>query len=388
MVTRKSQYGWMVLGGILCLCGGVVALKLREGNPAVAQTEAPRPPAPPTAPDDPPQSGSKSSHEIANAALAGPGRRSDRRPVGRSGAGAAPAPLVGPMPSEATPPLPLPPGPPMSDSAPLPTKAEPPLPPPPQPPADVRPTRGPESSPPAVQLPPMWSDPTAPPGADATRLAPPPPSADPIRVTSPAVVQASQVGEPPLAGMGPLQSYRVRGNGETMRDIARHTLGTGERCTEVYKLNPGLHAEDTLAAGTVVHLPPDACLPAEEVEGLKPLPAMRPTTAPAKPKVRDGADRHLSLQPRRQAHPHAAARRPRPVRRRRRGAGVARPGPVPVADRPGPPGAAGGSSGAFAGPRGRCARLQAALLRPDRKGRGRRRRPRHRSPIGWPSSPG
>ena len=69
-----------------------------------------------------------------------------------------------------------------------------------------------------------------------------------------------------------------------MRDIARHTLGTGERCSEVYKLNPGLHAEDTLAAGTVVHLPPDACLPAEEVEGLKPLPAMRPTTAPAKPK--------------------------------------------------------------------------------------------------------
>ena len=122
-------------------------------------------------------------------------------------------------------------------------------------------------------------------GADATRLATPPSPADPIKVTSPAIVQASQVGEPPLAGMGPLQSYRVRGNGETMRDIARHTLGTGERCTEVYKLNPGLHAEDTLAAGTVVHLPSDACLPVEEVEGLKPLPAMRPTTAPAKPRA-------------------------------------------------------------------------------------------------------
>ncbi len=44
--------------------------------------------------------------------------------------------------------------------------------------------------------------------------------------------------------------------------------------------------------------------------------------------IRDGADRDLSLQPRRQAHPHAAVRRPRSVRRRRRSAGVARPGPV------------------------------------------------------------
>ena len=52
-VTRKSQYGWMVVGGILCLCGGVVALKLREGNPAVAQSEPA--PAPMTAAaDDPP----------------------------------------------------------------------------------------------------------------------------------------------------------------------------------------------------------------------------------------------------------------------------------------------------------------------------------------------
>jgi MraZ protein len=101
----------------------------------------------------------------------------------------------------------------------------------------------------------------------------------------PPIVQVGQVGEPPLAGMGPLQFYRVRGNGETMREIARHTLGTGERCTEVYKLNPALHPEDALPAGTVVHLPSDACLPADEIEGVKPLPAMRPTTAPVRPKT-------------------------------------------------------------------------------------------------------
>ena len=93
------------------------------------------------------------------------------------------------------------------------------------------------------------------------------------------------MGEPPLAGMGPIQIYHVRTAGETMRDIARRTLGAGERWTDVYKLNPCLHAEDSLTVGTTVHLPSDACMPADELAGLKPLPAMRPKTATAKPKV-------------------------------------------------------------------------------------------------------
>ncbi len=279
MLTRKSQYGWMVLGGILCLCGGVVALKLREGNPAVAQTDPPPPPAPPAAPDDPPQAGSKAKPEVVIPPTA--------LPTAAPAADADPKPPAPPV-ADPTPP-PQPPQPPLGSTPPAvpPVADAPPTLPPPvsSPPSDMKPARGPEFPPAAAHLPPMWSEPTAPAGADATRLATPPPPADAIKVTSPAVVQASQVGEPPLAGMGPLQSYRVRGNGETMRDIARHTLGTGERCTEVYKLNPGFHAEDTLAAGTVVHLPSDACLPVDEVEGLKPLPAMRPTTAPAKPRA-------------------------------------------------------------------------------------------------------
>ena len=49
MLTRKTQYGWIVVCGILCLCGGVVALKVREGNPVAAQGE-PALPAP-TQPD-------------------------------------------------------------------------------------------------------------------------------------------------------------------------------------------------------------------------------------------------------------------------------------------------------------------------------------------------
>jgi MraZ protein len=114
----------------------------------------------------------------------------------------------------------------------------------------------------------------------------PPARTDEKKVASPApVVQVSVVGEPPLAGMGPIQLYQVRTAGETMRDIARRTLGAGERWTDVYKLNPSIHPEDSLTAGTVVHLPSDACMPADELTGLKPLPAMRPKTATAKPKA-------------------------------------------------------------------------------------------------------
>jgi len=138
---------------------------------------------------------------------------------------------------------------------------------------------------------PAWNEPTAPPheGRGIHIPAPAPKAADvqppPAPIVPPAVVQVSQVGEPPLAGSGPMQSYLVRTAGETMRDIARRTLGNGERCVEVYKLNPGLHPDEGLSAGALVHLPSDACLPADEVEGLKPLPAMRPRTAPTKVKT-------------------------------------------------------------------------------------------------------
>ena len=64
MLTRKTQYGWIVVGGILCLCGGVVALKVREGNPVVAQGE-PAPPPPLIQPDGPAQSAPKPLAEVA-----------------------------------------------------------------------------------------------------------------------------------------------------------------------------------------------------------------------------------------------------------------------------------------------------------------------------------
>ncbi len=264
MLTRKTQYGWMVLGGILCLCGGVIALKLREGNPAVAQAEPPSPPAPSAEPPKP-----------LPDAVAPP------TPAPPADARLPSAPRRSPPASD--PPVPsVPVTPPPSDppSLPPPAPANPPPVLPPSP--DIPPGPPPVAVDPPSVLPPTLP-PVAPPEPKAHQTPEPMPPA-PVSPPPSAVIQVSQVGEPPLAGMGPLQCYRVRGNGETMRDIARHTLGAGERWSEVYKLNPSLRPEDTLAAGTVVHLPPDACLPADEVEGLKPLPAMRPTTSPAKPK--------------------------------------------------------------------------------------------------------
>src|SRR5689334_6884577 len=41
MVTRKTQYGWMATGGLICLFAVVLACKLREGNKAIAQAEPP-----------------------------------------------------------------------------------------------------------------------------------------------------------------------------------------------------------------------------------------------------------------------------------------------------------------------------------------------------------
>lgn len=39
MTTRRSPYGWMALGGLLCLFGVVLTCKLRDGNRAFAQTD-------------------------------------------------------------------------------------------------------------------------------------------------------------------------------------------------------------------------------------------------------------------------------------------------------------------------------------------------------------
>jgi MraZ protein len=81
-----------------------------------------------------------------------------------------------------------------------------------------------------------------------------------------------------------VQLYHVHGS-ETLQDIARRTLGSSDRWTELHKLNPTLKPDVALSAGTTVRLPGDACVQADDAEPVKPLPALRPKPTPAKVKV-------------------------------------------------------------------------------------------------------
>jgi MraZ protein len=95
----------------------------------------------------------------------------------------------------------------------------------------------------------------------------------------------SQPGEPPLApAPGPVQIYHVHGS-ETLQDIARQTLGSAERWTDLHKLNPTLKTDAPLSPGTTVRLPGDACVQSDDAEPVKPLPTLRAKPAPAKAKV-------------------------------------------------------------------------------------------------------
>src|SRR5437879_6011 len=55
MVTRTSRYGWLALGGLLCLFGAVFVCKVRDGNRALAQASAAAPaPVDPAGRKEPP----------------------------------------------------------------------------------------------------------------------------------------------------------------------------------------------------------------------------------------------------------------------------------------------------------------------------------------------
>jgi MraZ protein len=141
-----------------------------------------------------------------------------------------------------------------------------------------------------AQIPEPKTDPLLPPTAAPNKKATP--ESGPLAPQTPDTTPAAHSDlapstEPPLApnSTGPVQTYHVRGGGETMRDIAKRTLGTPDRWQEIHRLNPIFKPESALAAGAVVKVPADACLPNDEVEAVRPLPAMRPRSAPAKPKV-------------------------------------------------------------------------------------------------------
>jgi MraZ protein len=307
MVIRKTQYGWMATGSLVCLFAMILACKLRDGTRAAAQgepapaakaaepkAEAPKKEAPPLlegltpleTPGNPlPPLDVKPDVPVSPAAPPPvlPSRKE----------GTDLPPLLGPDKGPpSTMPLPPPAGPagvlkdgPLPPPAPV-TPAR--YSPDPTPVTDGgtilppdRPGAGPERAPLAGSASPLVP-PVGPPAKPSEptwdKPATPPPPVEPAE-TRPLP------GEPPLApSPGPVQHYQVR-TPETMRDLARRTLGTAERWTDIHKLNPMLKPEATLAAGTALRLPGDACVTAEEPEPVKPLPAMHPKAGPTRPKV-------------------------------------------------------------------------------------------------------
>jgi MraZ protein len=356
MLSRKTQYAWMAMGGLICLFGLVLACKLRDGSKAVAQVDKPAPPPmtkeDPAPPLSPPVSLPPSMDKLESADLKivtpsmpektpAPKKGKDSKslspqskpdtlsvpafPLDAKSANVKPlenppppAPLASGMtlPASFGPNAPTPPktektaGPPMkppSDPllgsppppAPMPSgkTSTPPVPigligslPLPNKGTDVKPTDPkPAPPPPLEKARPSVKD-TPPPSPplpyhDSKPVAPI--SYAPTAAAAPSAEHETKPlpGEPPLApAPGPVQVYRVH-SPETLQDIARRTLGSAERSSDLHKLNPTLKPDAALRAGTVVRLPGDACVQTDDAEPVKPLPALRPKPTPPKAKV-------------------------------------------------------------------------------------------------------
>jgi MraZ protein len=285
MLTRKTQYAWMSLGGMICLFALVLACKLRDGNRAIAQPELP--PSTKKGPSPslftlPPTLGQEKTKEPEK--LSPPKKPEKSKEPVQEKRSEPKATLERPMPSESAPPLlptafgphtPTPPG--AKGEPPTAAKGEPPtaLPPasalhfPPTPPSSLTP-KIPEKK--SETTTPSWNAPAS--VVPASTI----PAADHDSART-------QPGEPPLApAPGPVQLYHVHGK-ETLRDIARRTLGSSDRWTDLHKLNPTLHPEEPLRAGATVRLPADACVQADDVEPVKPLPVLQPKPPAPKAKV-------------------------------------------------------------------------------------------------------
>ncbi len=285
MLTRKTQYAWMAMGGLICLFGLVLACKLRDGNKAVAQADkgydppplvTPMEPSPtastegtsttgvngflPFTPDTvlPPkaeksESNDKSKHTSEPKAVLGdPSPMAPPQLPGKSTSG--PPPL-----EKARPPLPTAPGlvlpasfapntptpkeakkdekpkatsPSVSD-APPPMAADKAIKPPtPELSGSISlPNKAPEAR--SVPISPLTVAKDLPsPGAPDANFAParyaPTTAAPPSGLQGAGQEVKVQPGEPPLApAPGPVQIYHVHGS-ETLQDIARRTLGSSE----------------------------------------------------------------------------------------------------------------------------------------------------------------
>jgi hypothetical protein len=68
----------------------------------------------------------------------------------------------------------------------------------------------------------------------------------------------SLISPVPAAPTTKEKTYRVPGNGAMILDIARRTLGTGDRWPEIYRLNPKIDPRVLIPGGTELRLPSDA----------------------------------------------------------------------------------------------------------------------------------
>jgi MraZ protein len=341
MLTRKTQYAWMAMGGLICLFGLALACKLRDGNRAVAQGDKPSvspsidtedkdlPPPPPPAPDTKPRGGFNSVMPFTPDKVLAPKNETKKKAPDKPKDAVEPKAVLGtPSSTEPYPVLPPPSAPKLISgppAAPLPPLAAGPgliLPasfgPNTPTPKDVKKDEKPKGSPlpayvPAPQPPiasekadrttqaksapipmtgtPLRAWPVSPIASSDGETKVAPTSYAPTAATGPSSLHGPdqearvQPGEPPLApAPGPVQLYHVHGP-ETLQDIARRTLGSGERWTDLHKLNPALKPDTLLSSGTTVRLPGDACVQADEAEPVKPLPSLRPKPAPPKAKV-------------------------------------------------------------------------------------------------------
>src|SRR5262249_26536084 len=113
-------------------------------------------------------------------------------------------------------------------------------------------------------------------------------SADPLPPVPEVKVTPTPYVEPKTATSEP-KVYCTQG-GETLRDIARKTLGNAEEWKVLDKLNPDLRAGCIVPAGTLIRLPGGASAAPvggqAESESLTPTALTKPTTLKPLPIVR------------------------------------------------------------------------------------------------------
>jgi nucleoid-associated protein YgaU len=96
-----------------------------------------------------------------------------------------------------------------------------------------------------------------------SRPSPAAPLRDAAASIRPLAVAPSAAVAAPAPATAPERSYRVSGNGEMLRDIARRTLGNGDRWAEIYRLNPKYDPVYPVPAGADLRLPGNARVDAQ-----------------------------------------------------------------------------------------------------------------------------